>query len=316
MSHSPLCCCLMAGAPWGKHDNHCVSADGGDQPQTRTQAGDTSRSACQQLCQARDECSAFEWYDSPSSGKYYGCHLMLGSTPSTKGSSDRRWKDAECHVKPADSTMNIWDWPRSNLSELVCHGHGHTDPSLGLCVCDDAEGSAMKQTFQQGDEPDAFNWSGPQCDVGHDPGSLLTMINAILFFIFLSTLALSFRCCNCCCGTRDRRAQLLDSHAKEVWQHKPDGVGASNSTTKARLASAEKWRHWGSMGRIADTTLDTITYSITVWGVQIKNAWRVSYDNCWYNVDGTHVWDRGQHLSPTGRTSYHCPSTFENTLFF
>jgi len=93
-SHSPA----PASGTWQQFNNYCVAADGRDQPEKAFPEGNASRGACQELCKARANCSAFEWYAGGWGGS--NCKLMLGGAPSAKGQSGSRWQDAECHVKP------------------------------------------------------------------------------------------------------------------------------------------------------------------------------------------------------------------------
>merc|ERR1719221_763101 len=85
-------------AAWRVWENFCVAANGEDLTETKWSSGDASREHCKQQCAQRPDCSAYEWYDQAWEG--VKCRLMIGSTPAAKGSSDARWRTAECHVKP------------------------------------------------------------------------------------------------------------------------------------------------------------------------------------------------------------------------
>ena len=125
--------CIAQGV-WKQYNNYCVSADGADAFETNTGAGDADRSTCQQLCEARDDCSAFEWYANAWHGTK--CKLLLGGSPSVGGMCGNRWQDAECHVKPTGRPRVDQDAAvRQCLQGDVAQLSGCRDvASLGLCT--------------------------------------------------------------------------------------------------------------------------------------------------------------------------------------
>ena len=89
----------MPASSWKSFNNFCVDKNGKDLPQTAWAAGGASQAKCQSECMKQAKCSAYEWYQSGWGGSK--CHLMLGTTRSSKGHTGARWQDAMCFVKPA-----------------------------------------------------------------------------------------------------------------------------------------------------------------------------------------------------------------------
>ena len=77
--------------------NYCASETNVDIHTTEHQAGNANVVACESACNLMSECSAVEWYAIESK-----CYLLLSPEPATKGSSDARYKDAACYIKPGN----------------------------------------------------------------------------------------------------------------------------------------------------------------------------------------------------------------------
>jgi len=94
-------CYIKPSTGWKMFPNYCVSSDGKNMAQTAYPNGNAHIRRCQHHCAMRDNCSAFEWYESEWNGNK--CFLMLGTIKSTKGVIDSvhsKWRDATCSIKP------------------------------------------------------------------------------------------------------------------------------------------------------------------------------------------------------------------------
>eukprot|EP00448_Togula_jolla_P010933 CAMPEP_0170614492 /NCGR_PEP_ID=MMETSP0224-20130122/24835_1 /TAXON_ID=285029 /ORGANISM="Togula jolla, Strain CCCM 725" /LENGTH=121 /DNA_ID=CAMNT_0010940165 /DNA_START=57 /DNA_END=422 /DNA_ORIENTATION=+ len=80
------------------YDNYCVSRMGEDLTQDMGHHTTGGQAECEALCDARNGCTAFEWYEA---GWYDGhkCFLVVDPKPAQRGCRGALWRDAKCFVR-------------------------------------------------------------------------------------------------------------------------------------------------------------------------------------------------------------------------
>jgi len=129
---------------WKRYENYCVSDKYRDLKGTPNSAGNENVAACKSECDQHFRCSAIEWYQNwelSDKGGRFRCFLMNTYPPATQGSPGKRYKDAECYVKPSKGPQwkrypnNCVSAKNEDLTELHFSG-GDANESECKSLCD------------------------------------------------------------------------------------------------------------------------------------------------------------------------------------
>ena len=85
---------------WKSYPKQCVTSNNVDTDETKHSDGDDGVNVCRSECESNEKCSAIEWFQNKWNG--VRCYLILDDNRATKGSSNPRWKDATCYIKPGN----------------------------------------------------------------------------------------------------------------------------------------------------------------------------------------------------------------------